>query len=280
MTSALKNSEEREFAFSESDFRFLADLANQKTGIVLSDQKRDMVYSRISRRLRALGLTEFQQYCELLKSPTGDSEIGNLVNAITTNLTHFFREKHHFEHLQKEVLLPLQASGSKRLRIWSAGCSSGMEPYSIAMTLKHTLTPIHRWDARILATDIDTNMLDRGARGEYPLDEFSNIPTAYRGDVTKSGKESTMHMSDDLKTLIAFKHLNLLESWPMQGIFDAVFCRNVVIYFDKKTQSRLFDRMADLLEVGGWLYIGHSENLMKVTQRFELAGRTIYRKAR
>jgi chemotaxis protein methyltransferase CheR len=162
MVSALKNSEEREFAFSERDFRFLADLANQKTGIVLSDQKRDMVYARVSRRLRALGLTEFQQYCELLKSPTGDSEMGNLVNAITTNLTHFFREKHHFEHLQQEVLLPLQARGVRRLRIWSAGCSSGMEPYSIAMTVKHALAPIEGWDARILATDIDTNMLDRG----------------------------------------------------------------------------------------------------------------------
>lgn len=280
MAVAAKNQEEREFAFSDRDFRFLADLANKKTGIVLSEQKRDMVYARISRRLRALGFTAFEQYCNLLQSPDGDGEIGNLVNAITTNLTHFFREKHHFEHLKKELLLPLQAQGARKLRIWSAGCSSGMEPYSLAMTVASTLTRIDGWDARILATDIDSNMLNKGMRGEYAMDEYPNIPPACRGDVTCNEKQGTMQMSDELKKLIAFKHLNLLEAWPMRGPFDAIFCRNVVIYFDKPTQARLFDRMAELLEIGGWLYIGHSENLMKVTDRFELVGRTIYRRVR
>lgn len=144
----------REFTFCDRDFRFLAELANSKTGIVLNEQKRDMVYSRLSRRLRALELTTFSEYCELLKTSEGEAELGNLVNAITTNLTHFFREKHHFEHLHQEVLLPMQASGLRRLRIWSAGCSSGMEPYSIALTMTQALRNVERWDARILATDI------------------------------------------------------------------------------------------------------------------------------
>ena len=280
MAVIAKQEEDREFAFSDLDFRFLADLANQKTGIVLSEQKRDMVYARISRRLRALGYTAFSQYCAYLESSEGDAEIGHLINAITTNLTHFFREKHHFQHLREEVLMPLQQSDARRLRIWSAGCSSGMEPYSIAMTAAHALDNFARWDAKILATDIDTNMLDKGMRGEYTLDEYANIPQAYRGDVTCDERAGTMMMSPALKQWIAFKHLNLLEAWPMRGIFDAIFCRNVVIYFDKPTQAKLFDRMAELLEVGGWLYIGHSENLAKVTDRFELLGRTIYRKVR
>jgi chemotaxis protein methyltransferase CheR len=207
-------------------------------------------------------------------------EMGNLVNAITTNLTSFFREKHHFEHLHDKVLAPLVASGTKKLRIWSAGCSSGMEPYSIAMTTKSAIKDLKSWDARILATDIDTNMLNTGMEGVYPGDQLENIPAAYRGDVKADASEARIRMSSDLKGLISFKPLNLLEWWPMKGMFDVVFCRNVVIYFDKPTQAKLFNRMADLIQPGGWLYIGHSENLFKVCDRFELVGRTIYRKVR
>lgn len=278
MGAHAKQQPAREFAFSDCDFQFLVDLANKKTGIVLNEQKRDMVYSRISRRLRALGMNAFAPYCELLKTSAGDAELGHLVNAITTNLTHFFREKHHFEHLHQQVLLPLQSTGNKRLRIWSAGCSSGMEPYSIAMVLRHALRDLDSWDARILATDIDTNMLATGECGEYTLDEYDNIPKALREHVVCRTHENTMQMSESLRELIAFKHLNLLESWRMRGPFDAIFCRNVVIYFDKPTQVVLFNRMAELLAVGSWLYIGHSENLMHVSDRFELVGRTIYRK--
>ena len=135
------------------------------------------------------------------------------------------------------------------------------------------------WDARILATDIDTNMLKCGNSGEYGIEQWEKIPPAYHGDVLRLPKHEGIRMSDSLKQLIAFKHLNLLESWPMQGLFDAIFCRNVVIYFDKTTQKKLFSRMAELLKPKGWLYIGHSENLFNVCDRFELAGRTIYRRA-
>ena len=277
---AITDLEAREFSFSEREFRFLAELVNGYTGIVLADQKKDMVYSRLARRLRALKMTNFSEYCERLQGAEGPDEIGHLVNAITTNLTHFFRENHHFEHLRDIVLPALNANPPKprRLRIWSAGCSSGMEPYSIAMTVKGYLRDLASWDARILATDIDTNMLKCGSAGDYGIEQWEKIPPSYHGDVLKLPKQEGIRMSDDLKQLIAFKHLNLLENWPMKGLFDAIFCRNVVIYFDKPTQKKLFSRMADLLKPRGWLYIGHSENLFKVCDQFELAGRTIYRR--
>ena len=264
----------REFAFDNHEFRFLARLVNEQTGIVLAEHKHDMVYSRLVRRLRALKLKSFSEYCELLKSDSANDEISHLVNAITTNLTSFFREAHHFDHLHDHVLQPLNRStGDKRLRIWSAACSAGMEPYSIAMCMNSAITSIVNWDARILATDIDTNMLKAGMQGEYAVGEWENIPSHYRKHLRRD--EKLIHMPDHLKNLIAFKHLNLLQPWPMKGIFDAVFCRNVVIYFDKQTQRVLFNRMADRIKPGGWLYIGHSENLTHVSDRFELCGRTI-----
>ena len=271
--------EDREFSFSDADFRFLAELVNARTGIVLAAHKKDMVYSRLARRLRALNLGSFSEYCELVRDEVaGADEMGNLVNAITTNLTNFFREGHHFDHLREKVLSPMAQGHDKRLRIWSAGCSSGMEPYSIAMTVKGAIRDLKSWDARILATDIDTNMLNTGMSGRYVSDQADNIPVTYRHDMTQHG--SHIEVSDALKNLITFKPLNLLEWWPMKGPFDVVFCRNVVIYFDKPTQEKLFNRVADLLKPEGWLYIGHSENLFKVCDRFELVGRTIYRKVR
>lgn len=246
---------------------------------MLPDAKQDMVYSRLARRLRALGLKSFAEYCELIQSDSGIDEMGNLINAITTNLTSFFREGHHFEHLRDKVLLPLVTNQkSKRLRIWSSACSAGMEPYSIAMTVRSVIKNLAAWDARILATDIDTNMLEKGKAGEYNIDQLENIPPQYRHEITTIEKGERIRMADELKQLIAFKQLNLLERWPMSGLFDAVFCRNVVIYFDKNTQKTLFNRIADIMQPDGLLYIGHSENLHGVCDRFELIGRTIYRK--
>lgn len=278
-SNQLRAEDEREFPFSQSEFRMLADLANRQTGIVLADHKKDMVYSRLARRLRALGLKSFAEYCQLMESDAGSEELGNLVNAITTNLTSFFREAHHFEHLQEEVLAPLARGKEKRLRIWSAGCSAGMEAYSIAMTMRQAIADLKQWDARILATDIDTNMLVTGMEGEYAAEQYDNIPPACRTGVQKL-ENGRIRMPEELKNLVSFKQLNLLEHWPMKGPFDAIFCRNVVIYFDKPTQQKLFNRMAGLLKPEGWLYIGHSENLFKVCDRFELVGRTIYRKVR
>ena len=272
----LQQNIEREFKFEQKDFQFLSDLAYQATGIVLVEQKRDMVYARLVRRLRALGLESFSQYCEFLQSAKSEEEMPHLVNAITTNLTSFFREGHHFEHLKNNVLLPLTKQSDKKLRIWSSACSAGMEPYSIAMTMKSAIPDILKWDAKVLATDIDTNMVATGNKGEYAISEFDNIPDEYKQYV--SANDKTISVKENIKNHVVFRQLNLLEEWPMKGLFDAIFCRNVTIYFDKPTKEVLFERMANFLKPNGWLYIGHSENLHNISDRFALAGRTIYRR--
>jgi len=273
---------QREFEFTSADFAFIAATVGRCAGIALGAHKRNLVYGRLARRLRALQLDSFEQYCELLKSPEGEGEIGLMVNAITTNMTSFFRESHHFDHLRG--LLERRAASrtpgtQPRLRIWSAGCSTGEEPYSIAMTLREAFKDqLAGWDIRILATDIDTHVLATAQAGIYPDERSSAIPASYRVRYTEGGSGETLVMSATLRSLIAFKPLNLLEDWPMKGPFDAIFCRNVVIYFDKPTQRRLFNRFADILRPDGWLYIGHSETLFRVCDRFAPAGRTVYRK--
>jgi chemotaxis protein methyltransferase CheR len=269
----------REFSFTREQFQFLAGLANRKTGIVLPEQKKDMVYGRLVRRLRALGLDDFSDYCDLLQSDEGSEEMPHLVNAITTNLTSFFREAHHFEHLAQQAA-KWKNEGQKRLRIWSAACSSGMEPYSIAMTLRTALPDIDRLDAKVLATDIDSNMVATATAGEYNGSDLGQIAEAYKAYIERHGINGRVRMNESLKRLITFRTLNLLDAWPMKGPFDAVFCRNVVIYFDKETKQRLFNRIADILTPDGWLYIGHSENLHGISDRFELVGRTIYRRVK
>ncbi len=280
--SVLQN---REFTFSDGDFKFLAELVHKRVGIVLGEHKRNMVYSRLARRLRQLKINSFREYCTLLEDNSAGDEVSNLVNAITTNLTSFFREQHHFDHLRNEVLLPMseQPPPDRRLRIWSAGCSSGVEPYSIAMTALDVFAAARDWNIKILATDIDTNMLDVGRAGTYPIAQLEKIPPVYRKSfirVDRTPSDGEIHMADKVRLLIRFNALNLLEQWPFNGPFDVIFCRNVVIYFDKPTQRQLFDRIADMLKPHGWLYIGHSENLFNVCDRFSPQGKTIYRKVR
>ena len=271
---------DREFVLTANDFRSLVSRVRELTGIVLGDSKRDLVYGRLGRRLRLRGCASFADYIALLDGPDGEDEKVDLVNAITTNLTSFFREPHHFEALAKTVLPGLTAAPSRRLRIWSAACSSGEEPYSIGMVLQKTIADLHRWDARILATDIDTEMIATSRVGVYELAKTIAIPRELaRGQMSKVDA-NTVEMSPRLKELIRFQPLNLLGPWPFGGLFDVIFCRNVVIYFDKETQRRLFDRFADSLVPGGWLFVGHSESLFRVSDRFEHLGRTIYRKIR
>jgi chemotaxis protein methyltransferase CheR len=273
-----------DFRMTDANFRFLCKLANSHSGIVLSDGKRQMIYSRLVRRLRALKLPGFDEYCQLLEE--GDSqEFVEFINAITTNLTAFFREMHHFEHLARKVIPELlqQHAADRRIRIWSAGCSTGEEPYSLAMTLAENIPNIDRWDVRLLATDLDTNVLAKAASGIYDEERVQGIARErldrwfMRGT---GGNAGAVCVRPELKQLIAFKQLNLMEEWPMRGPFDVIFCRNVVIYFDKPTQQRLFERYANLMVPQGHLYIGHSENLFKVTDRFEPLGQTIYRRCR
>lgn len=270
---------QEEFALLDRDFHKLSKLVMDTAGIVLSERKRAFIQGRLGRRLRALGLSDFSDYCDLLDSDAGSEERHKLINAITTNHTAFFREMHHFDHLTKVILPELVQSNkdTHRIRIWSAGCSTGEEPYSIAMTVLGHQPPLAGWDIKILASDLDTNVTAHAATGVYDSERLEGVPDTYRKRfLTSRGGQAVMR--DELCDLITFAHLNLLGPWPMSGPFDVIFCRNVVIYFDKPTQSRLFDRYADMLKPDGWLIIGHSETLLNVTDRFKLVGRTIYRR--
>ncbi|TVQ70908.1 MAG: protein-glutamate O-methyltransferase CheR [Chromatiaceae bacterium] len=266
-----------EYEFTDRDFRFIARFIGDYAGIVLSEVKRDLVYGRLQRRLRALGLRRFSDYCELLENDDGE-ERELCVNALTTNLTSFFREPHHFDHLQKDLLPKLvRAHADRRLRIWSAGCSTGEEPYSIAMVVAETVPA--DWDVRILATDLDTNVVATAAAGRYSADRVQGVSEARRRRWFLRGKganQGMVRVRPELQELIRFRPLNLLEPWPVRGAFDVIFCRNVVIYFDKSTQKVLFDRFAGQMKPDGRLFIGHSETLHKVSDRFRLLGNTIY----
>ena len=274
--------EDFRYPLEQSEFSTIAAMLYKEAGITLGPTKRDLVQGRLARRLRALGCADFAAYIALVQGSDGFAERRQMINALTTNLTGFFREQHHFDFLGDEILPQLsrlREGAKRRLRIWSAGCSSGEEPYSIAMTVHSRLTDIDRWDAKILATDIDTDMVASGQAGSYDASRAEPVSKEMRLRYMKPARGTeTLSMSDQLRSIISFRYLNLLEPWPMSGPFDIIFCRNVVIYFDKPTQRRLFDRFADLLIPGGWLFIGHSESLFHVCDRFEHLGRTIYRR--
>jgi len=273
---------EREFTFTAVDFERIRALVYEHAGIHLSEMKGNLVYGRLSRRLRVLQLDSFDDYLGYLQQHV-ETELTEFLNAITTNLTSFFRENHHFEALRNQVLPELMHArrAARRLRLWSAGCSTGEEPYSLAMVLCETVLDKPGWDVKLLATDLDTQVLSTARAGMYAADRMRTVSRERlqrffrRGTGTNAGK---VRVTPELQRLIAFNQLNLMESWPMRGPFDVIFCRNVVIYFDKPTQARLFERFADLLSNDGTLFVGHSETLNKVTDRFELVGQTMYRK--
>lgn len=272
----------REFEFTDKQFQNIRSLVLEHTGINLSEAKVDMVYSRLARRLRQLDLSSFSEYLDLLAG-NDDAEMGSFINSITTNLTSFFRENHHFDYLRTVVLphLMQRNADSRRIRIWSAGCSTGEEPYSLAITVKETIPDNLGWDVRILATDLDTNVVATGNDGVYSMERVTGLPCDrlkrwfYRGKGARSGM---VRASSALRDMIIFKQLNLMGPWPIKLGIDVIFCRNVVIYFNKDTQRRLFDRYADILIPDGYLFVGHSETLYKVSERFELLGKTIYRR--
>jgi len=273
---------QQEYALRDKDFRKIVDLVMNTAGIVLSEKKRPFIQGRLGRRLRALGMQDFRQYCNLLETPAGDEERANLINAVTTNHTSFFRETHHFTYLTRTILPKIvqDAGDQRRLRIWSAGCSTGEEPYTIAMTLRDVPALQNGWDVKILATDLDTNVVAHAAAGVYDAERLESVPSSQRKRFMTELPNDKAQMNDELCSLITFGPLNLLQKWPMKGPFDIIFCRNVVIYFDKPTQRKLFDRYAEILKPNGWLFIGHSESLLNVTDRFDLVGRTIYRRTK
>jgi len=283
MTSPLE-SREREFDFTQADFDSLRSLAREESGITLGEAKRELVYGRVSRRLRALGLSSFADYRRLLAGSGGQAEMIQFINAVTTNLTSFFRESHHFEFLRDQYLRARAADrhGSRRIRIWCAAASTGEEPYSIAISVAEAIPDWERWDIRILATDLDTNVLQTCRNGVYDEDRVQGMPKSrlerfFDPGGRKGGKSGKSYrIKPGIASMISFRQLNLVHPLPMKGPLDVIFCRNVIIYFDKDLQRALFSRFAPLQRPGDLLFLGHSESLLRVSDAWTLMGKTIY----
>ncbi|KFL29929.1 hypothetical protein JP75_17640 [Devosia riboflavina] len=272
--------EQGEISLSEREFSRIKSRVYKVAGISLSDAKRTLVVSRLSKIVRALDLSSFDDYVDYLEKGASASDGQDFVNALTTNLTRFYREDHHFDHLKTYVgALMSERPRGQRLRIWSAGCSTGQEPYTIGMDLLNAFPELKRWDFKILATDIDTAVIAKAARGIYPENELSGL-SGERARPFQKLSDGTVQVPQAARELVSFKPLNLIAEWPMKGPFDAIFCRNVAIYFDKPTQGAVFGRFGKLLAPEGFLYIGHSENLGSGGEGFRLVGKTIYQSKR
>jgi chemotaxis protein methyltransferase CheR len=268
----------REYELSDQDFQRIRRMVRERLGIALAESKRELVYGRLSRRLRALKLRNFGGYLQRIES--GDAEeLQHFCNAITTHLTSFFRENHHFEFLARQLLPALERGNARtrRIRFWSAGCSSGEEPYSIAMVLLESMRRLHDWDVRILATDIDTSGLSHARCGIYSAERLRNMdPNRVQRWFEPLQQGQHFRIRDELKQLISFKTLNLMDDWPMKGPIDVIFCRNVVIYFDRETQRQVVGRMAGLQRPDDHLILGHAESLLQVSRQYRVIGDTIH----
>ena len=273
---------------TDKEFVKFRDLIYQLTGIVINDGKRQLVLSRLTKRLRLHQLTSFTQYYDLVTNTMDTEEQSAFINSITTNKTDFFREPHHFDFITNELVPELVESARRgerkpMLRVWHAGCSTGEEPYTLGITLAEAFARHSDWDWRQLASDIDTNVLAHAERGVY---EDSRTDTISRDLLRKyflrgtGEREGHFKVRRELQEHLSFRQVNLLDpAWPMRADtkFDVIFCRNVVIYFDKPTQKRLFERFAARLQPGGLLFIGHSESLLGISDAFDACGQTIYR---
>jgi chemotaxis protein methyltransferase CheR len=272
-----------EYPLSRRDLNEIAAMIYSDAGIALNESKASLVYSRLSKHIRNLGLSGFRAYCSLVASPEGAQERREMLSHLTTNFTRFFRENHHFEHLRDEVLpgLIARAKAGGRVRIWSAASSDGQEPYSIALTVFQAFPNVLDYDFKILATDIDPKILAIARQGAYDEQALETVSPAMRKQWFKEveiGGRRKFQVDDRLKRLITYNELNLMAQWPFKGKFDVIFCRNVVIYFDEPTQQRIWARFAGLLPEGGYLYIGHSERVSgDAKNHFDNIGITTYR---
>jgi len=267
-----------EFALDEREFERIRTRLYDIAGISLSDAKRTLVIARLSKIVRTLKLPSFDAYLDYLETQGTADDAQAFVNALTTNLTRFWREEHHFTHLVDhvgELMRSRRSASVKRLRIWSAGCSTGQEPYTIALSLFAAYPDLKRWDFKILATDIDTSVIAKAAAGIYPEGELTGL-SPERAQLFERRGDGRIRIPPSVATSITFRPLNLMAPWPMKGPFDAIFCRNVAIYFDKPTQAEVFGRLGGILAPSGFLYIGHSENLGAGIGGFRLVGKTIY----
>lgn len=269
-------------------FDIIASIARAEAGLQIPPEKAPMVFARIAKRLRLLGLSDVEAYCELVLGASGATERQHLICALTTNVTGFFREAHHFEYLRNQICpeFAAQARDGGRIRIWSAGCSSGPEPYTIAMILLDALPSAPDLDIRILATDIDAEVLGVARKGCYDTQRLAPLPDGYRDRFLCAADErglppGHLQVAPEVRALVRFRELNLLDPWPMRGTFDLIFCRNVVIYFAQDTQAGLWPRFAQACKPGGHLFLGHSERLPHALHgAFRPVATTTYRRTR
>lgn len=264
------------------EFEELRRFIHQTTGIALGDTKQPLVASRLGKRLRALGLASFTDYLRYLETDPTGVEAAELVNCITTNKTSFFREQHHFDVLARTVVPAIveraRRGGARRIRVWSTASSTGQEPWTIAMTLARALGSLAGWDVRILASDIDTNVLETAEAAVYDEEALADVPPDLRESAFERLSGGRRRVVAALRALVTFRRINLVAPpWPIRTKFDVVFCRNVAIYFDRPTQQRLFEDLAAQLEPDGYLMSGHSENLHWMSHVLRPAGSTVYR---
>lgn len=258
-----------EATISDELFHRFSLLIYDTSGISLHEGKKSLLQARLNKRLRAVRIDTYRDYYDYLTSAAGSREMYHFLDSISTNLTYFFRESQHFNFLSEVALRQLMerkaTERSRRIRFWSAGCSTGEEPYSLAMCILENLKAPGLWDFRILATDISTRVLEQAARGLYPREKIEGVPSSFRGRYFRrssgSGEKDAWEVHPSLKEIVTFRRLNLQDAYPFKGQFDCIFCRNVMIYFDKKTQAKLVERMTEYLNPGGYFFVGHSESL-------------------
>ncbi len=270
---------------STKEFKFFKELIYELSGIALADSKQIMVQGRLAKRLRTLNIESFTEYSQLLAARTNQEEITHFINALTTNKTDFFREPHHFQFLTDRVFPEIEKqakeTGKKRLRIWCSASSTGEEPYTIAMTVREHFGEDPTWDIRILASDIDTDVLDTASKGIYPADGVADVPkwmlTKYFDRESRS-EVAPYRAKSTLRDLLTFRRINLQEAqWPINCAFDVIFCRNVMIYFDHISQRKIVNHFAEHMLPNSYLIIGHSESLFGISEQFQPLGETVYR---
>ncbi len=264
---------------SDIEFNLLREVIFKESGINLTEKKKTLMQSRLIKRLRALKLNNYKMYYEYLMQ-NYESELIPFINSITTNKTDFFRESKHFEFIKNNYLPEFEKSLKKMLKIWSAGCSSGEEPYSIAITLAEYFKNKKIPDIKILATDIDTNVLDAGKAGVYKKEVLEEVDQRIIKEYFNYDKDNDNYViKDSIKKMVSFRRVNFLDkSYSMNGKFDLLFCRNVIIYFDKHTRDYVVNRFYDYLDDAGYFFAGHSENLSHFSDKYYLIGNTIYKK--
>ncbi|MEM1386678.1 MAG: protein-glutamate O-methyltransferase CheR [Pseudomonadota bacterium] len=270
-------------ALAARDFERIAALMHREAGIELTEGKMPLVHSRLSARLKSLRLATYGDYCDFIESAAGEAERLEMLSVLTTNVTRFYREAHHFDYLEKAMVPQMRAAldAGRSVRVWSAGCSTGEEPYSLALTFLAAIPALGKADFRILATDIDPAVLDTAAQGIYPSRSLKSVPEEQKQRYFSAARAAPdmWEVGQEIKDLVSFRHLNLISDWPFKRKFDVIMCRNVVIYFSLAAKSHVWPRLLDQLRPGGLLITGHSERLPPEAAEYaELVHKTTYRR--